>query len=292
MSLLMTVNLQDSKLQFSPPIISQESNHHCSEEKKKRRTPWVILKARTQSSWVFTHNKWNSIRIYGERKKNCPRLLRLFSDEELHISGYYHLYMGLDRALMDAVHVHGTAHLPTVPLRHSKGFQPSTIWTLDWKIYHLWNQKKKKNTRPLESLLYSLENTKPQKSAPWLSIQLFKKVGHSLKYNQGSKVKINPADSCYFCALSSRPAKVTYVSLGAWQLKCKSNCGHNEKASTQVWRQAVICKTSKYFTIVNLPKKQTHIYCHVVWLGGCPLFFVFSGWKDTFMDNKSHCVPP
>lgn len=161
MSLLMTVNLQDSKLQFSPPI-SQESNHHCSEEKKKRQAPWVILKARTQSSWVFTHNKWNGIRIYGERKKNCPRLLRLFSDEELHISGYYHLYMGLERALMDAVHVHGTAHLPTVPLRYRKGFHPSTIWTLDRKIYHLWNQKKKK-MRGLSKVFYIVLRTQSHK---------------------------------------------------------------------------------------------------------------------------------
>lgn len=36
---------------------------------EKEGAPWVILKARTQSSWVFTHNKWNGIRIYGKGKK-------------------------------------------------------------------------------------------------------------------------------------------------------------------------------------------------------------------------------
>lgn len=117
----------DHQQQFSPPI-SQESNHHHSREKKKKRAAWVILKARTQSSWVFTHNKWNDIRIYGKEKKNSSRLLQLFRDEGLHISGYYHLYIASERAVMNAVHVHSTAYLPAVPLKRSKGFQPTTLW--------------------------------------------------------------------------------------------------------------------------------------------------------------------
>lgn len=62
-----------------------------------------------------------------KREKNCSWLLRLFRDKELHISGYYYLYMALERAVMHAAHVQGTAHLPAVPLRCSKGFQPTTI---------------------------------------------------------------------------------------------------------------------------------------------------------------------
>lgn len=58
-----------------------------------------------------------------EKGGKSSRLLQLFRDEGLHISGYYRLCIASEKALMNAVHVHSTAYHPAVPLRRSEGFQ-------------------------------------------------------------------------------------------------------------------------------------------------------------------------